>query len=1701
MNFLEKANFDWMEMLNFYERPFRAKLIPAKVWRDLDEYRNDSTGLSNYFKKWRTKIEFRPPPKKSEVWNKYVAVGGAGASSRVVSIPNFAFGGGKRGTMIANTSEYIVPNFANGGSAIFNKDMVRSYGLPAGAKKISAAGGYVPNFARYVYDADRIQPDKNALLKAILASGAKKNLIVGPAGSGKSTYGASLGSFITNVGQLADATEIDILSGAARTKDGGISKNFQQIADAVNMSGGKISYLYAGNMDILSRRMGRIGEGPSEGDLRSKKQIAGSMYAPLNQFDFISKVKGAASNFEMVRGAKGYIPNFAEYSYFNLKPEFAASGLPIEFSTVRSTANKDAQAKIAEYVKAKGMDPQTAISSLYTSRKGMAKTGLTVSSIDYPGGAVMLLPDQAMAQKVNAESMGVGIQPKEGRSIADFVKFKAYGFSQSSIDNLAKKSGGEAGIIGSISDSVASVIYGEGSRIVNLFKPLTKTPINNTSFKEIYDKKGGAGGAAKAVAGSIFEAAMDYALNPKDSPEARKAISAAEGKTFDVLNFQQAQLLREAFGATGAREAYADYKISDKRDTAFADQIILNSAYPKVAQKASIGYIPNFAAGSPLGDAINREMAAGVSPNKIRITQDGRLRNAGNPNGLAVINTRDEPNGKIPNFAEGDISEKNGHYYQEIGGKKVPIKASVGAALKAKQEEAMLNPPQSTKSGPRAATVDQNNKKFQLTTEKLMASFVTLQVATSTLQSTFKDTDSAVAKALNAFGQISTSTAGYGTLGSMLGEGLKGRGGILGKLSGGAGVAGLAVGGVLGTISSISDYLDEKQRIADTKRKTAGQSDIANLLTQNAGLGEEGQREALRAARQQMEENLPEARLVLNSEKIANLQNQINNYKTKELELTTAISLKNLKDSQEREAAQKREKEELNSRIALEKTRISLNEAFAKNQLMLEKERNNRQLEYLRIELSLSEFQKNILRNREELTRLEEKEAELNAESVKNIIEKIRGTSQLTSTDALRVSMLESELKAGKKIQDVQKTINDLRIQGVSSLAVILMNELSNLKIAKDKVGEELRYTEQRQKNVLLAQTDLSAQQLLLQITSDRLEREREIFDIRLESGVDLNLTENQRELLKLREKIASQAFATPEQEAQLARLTLSTEQYSNVLKANVDFLNKRNSIFRTTQKDFASIFDEAGPLKFLSQQTRNNLKNSILSATDLSDIKGNLQMNFEDIDSMLADIDMSGISEEEIQNLRENFSKTISAVYNNLLAKLTTANAQMDYAEQKRNTAIDQTRQLLTYEEKINIFREKNGLAATGLVRAFSEIDKQAKSFSETLSYDTTLAFRDGLKDAMSAAISQTDDLGGALQNVAMNFLKTMQNAFLQNAANNMMLGLQGAFPSIFPKTFAKGGLVSGGSGYRDDVPAMLTGGEFVMRKSAVQKYGAANLAKMNNGGIFLPGVRGGGNITGYDQLRAFANQTTTSGATDVLRGGGSSAFINPEDQSSRLSRFGLLNEDTINQEIRSAQEQGLDIIAKREAYRTQQRKAFQQQLVGTILSAAASYGAAKIGSMGQTINPKAFDAALDSNLSPEYRNLYSITNMSGARNIKLSRAYGGMIRRYASGGPTDDIPALLMSGEYVMNRGATSKYGKRLLDSMNQGRAPRFADGGEVGASTTTTESNAKMMGDVSININVTGQNSQTETQGNTSQGGIDYKKMSERIKAVVS
>jgi hypothetical protein len=72
MRYIQSLDFDFIDMLNFDDRPFRAKFVPAKVWTDLDKYENDATGLINYFKKWRFSIVWHQETRPT----KYIAVGG-----------------------------------------------------------------------------------------------------------------------------------------------------------------------------------------------------------------------------------------------------------------------------------------------------------------------------------------------------------------------------------------------------------------------------------------------------------------------------------------------------------------------------------------------------------------------------------------------------------------------------------------------------------------------------------------------------------------------------------------------------------------------------------------------------------------------------------------------------------------------------------------------------------------------------------------------------------------------------------------------------------------------------------------------------------------------------------------------------------------------------------------------------------------------------------------------------------------------------------------------------------------------------------------------------------------------------------------------------------------------------------------------------------------------------------------------------------------------------------------------------------------------------------------------------------------------------------------------------------------------------------------------------------------------------------------
>jgi TP901 family phage tail tape measure protein len=78
----------------------------------------------------------------------YNGVGGARKNDKAVRT-KIKTTPGRSSDVVVNTGEWVVKNFqGSGADAVFNRDMAKSYGLPEGAKKVTAASGFMPNFSK-----------------------------------------------------------------------------------------------------------------------------------------------------------------------------------------------------------------------------------------------------------------------------------------------------------------------------------------------------------------------------------------------------------------------------------------------------------------------------------------------------------------------------------------------------------------------------------------------------------------------------------------------------------------------------------------------------------------------------------------------------------------------------------------------------------------------------------------------------------------------------------------------------------------------------------------------------------------------------------------------------------------------------------------------------------------------------------------------------------------------------------------------------------------------------------------------------------------------------------------------------------------------------------------------------------------------------------------------------------------------------------------------------------------------------------------------------------------------------------------------------------------------------------------------------------------------------------------------------------------
>lgn len=339
----------------------------------------------------------------------------------------------------------------------------------------------------------------------------------------------------------------------------------------------------------------------------------------------------------------------------------------------------------------------------------------------------------------------------------------------------------------------------------------------------------------------------------------------------------------------------------------------------------------------------------------------------------------------------------------------------------------------------------------------------------------------------------------------------------------------------------------------------------------------------------------------------------------------------------------------------------------------------------------------------------------------------------------------------------------------------------------------------------------------------------------------------------------------------------------------------------------------------------------------------------------------------------------------------------------------------------------------------------------------------KSGFSDAVASVAKGTKTIEDAFRDLAINVASKIIDRTTETAVNSLIGGLSGATKSLFSQgkanggvisRFSDGGTVTGGSGTQDDVPALLTQGEYVIKKAAVSKYGKDFLENLNSRSV---------DNTLTNRFDYIGGTKPTGGTLNI---------------DSNLSTFGALDENNPQNQKRVSREETLLRYLSDKANYDQQKqdslKKFKKQqdqaIIGAFISAgigiaggalgnAFGSAASKTSTAGIDINktvtsPDLFTGATSSAVSSSpgvYNQFNSGLNFDTFRSPSSYQNLGSL--RFANGGSvfggnqsTDTIPAKLTGGEFVVTKSAVDKYGEKFFENINNQRLG-YATGGVVG------------------------------------------------------
>jgi len=991
--------------------------------------------------------------------------------------------------------------------------------------------------------------------------------------------------------------------------------------------------------------------------------------------------------------------------------------------------------------------------------------------------------------------------------------------------------------------SITNSILDNTSNFIDTLKPLGKSVTRGTLAGE-FQRSGekGAYGAVRGAIGSAFEVGIKTALKYTGEDQLKGF------GDFDVRGGKNLKHLQTLFGFS---TSLADFKggLSEGNLQSFANKIYKEEGMLQINKKGSTvksrkafgGFVPNFTA---LDSAIGREVAAGTSTSKIRIGKDTRLTSSANPLGLGVYNTKDEPRGLgqgiqrygskakmagaaagfIPNFAE--ISFNPG----SKGAMMDPLVADkqVGAQLgrvlaKLKAQE---------------ITVDQAN----LSLKKLSSTYGLAADSQNRFNQILQSRSSQyAASAKNATIAIDNSKKGFEKLSS----------------------AGLALSLVLPIALQTLNQFNQ-----GNKKLQVGIDAFSTFLSLTAAGATLGPAGAVGGAAvgaglglYQYFEGLKNLNLEKLKEDIQLLQDEFNNTSTSVNQVIPLIE--KYKEAQASALPDAQKAEALaNIQNQISENLGKIGPEFSKAILEAIKNQNYDQVGFI-INKSLSK-----------------KSAEVSNLGAQALFQNIKGQEVTSKTTASGISRALTGLQtsSGKNIiQELAAQEGGLqKISAVSeNLGGLLEfrgqlkgNLAKNQKIAnqatkttaaglgqaRDVNFKDLFGGEQTKKaNQEIAQTQTFLKQNLIDILGavsplyQATEEGRIQFEKLSEAAKDTNLSQEAADkVIKDSKQYLDNILNNQQKIDKLFKNSISTvEQYILGFKNNT--LNAKDA--QAFYKDYFKLKND--PLDMLGK-SQNELNMSVATTILNEDSRNKVlaQLTVEE-DKLREKLAKRQITEDD-------YAKALEGLKDKIILQQRRDNKL--FAEDFRGgrQTARESRLLSKEGPKLEdfagaFFDEFDNSAAD----SFRQAQLGAKDTANTIKSEFNnafLSFANGTATASDAFTKMALNISDKIQQLALEFSTNLIFGKLFGTTSNMFGGGGGGgigdfFGSLFKskggyiKGYSTGGNVVGGSGNKDDIPAMLSGGEYVIRKNAVKKYGPEYLQMLNEGKVgkhFIGGAAG---------------------------------------------------------------------------------------------------------------------------------------------------------------------------------------------------------------------------------------------------------------------